>query len=287
MPRGRKPTKKDLEVSYTPEPEMQYREPRSSGPATLLVVLLIVISFVAGYLFFKVKTLEQTGTTATTTTPQNQTGKPTATVTLDQVKKLFANGFIHFGNTNSKLLIVEITDPSCPYCHLAGGLDPQLAKQDGPQFQYATDGGSYDPPVTELRKLVDSGKASLAFLYAPGHGNGALGMQALYCAFDQGKFWEAHDKLMSDAGYTLLNTTLQNDPKNIPQLVDFLSGAVDTNALTACLQSGKYAKALTRDTNLAPTLGYQGTPHFLLNTTMFPGAVDYSSMAPVVAAALK
>jgi protein-disulfide isomerase len=43
-------------------------------------------------------------------------------VTMDQVKGLFADeNNLVFGDPNSKVLFVEFSDPSCPYCHIAAG----------------------------------------------------------------------------------------------------------------------------------------------------------------------
>lgn len=267
MPRKKTEVQNDLPVIYQ----------QSSQPSNLLIILLIALSFFAGYLFFKVKSLEK-GNTAGSTTQQAQPQAqqpPAATVTLDSVKKLFTNDYIHFGDAKSKVLVLEITDPSCPFCHAAAGQNPELGKQMGANFQYVSDGGSYYPPVTEIRKLVDSGKASFVTFFGNGHGNGLLGMQAFYCAFEKGKFWEVHDKLMSNAGYDLLNNKVKNDKANIPQLVDFLSGVIDSNFMTDCLTSGKYEKNLTRDQQLDSAYAFQGTPHFIINTTIYGGAVNF------------
>jgi len=203
-------------------------------------------------------------------------------IKIDDVKKLFTKGFIHFGDASKKLLFVEVSDPSCPFCHIAGGLNPQLAAQVGERFKYQSDGGSYIPPLPEIKKLVDQGKASFAFLYSNGHGNGILAAQALYCAYEKGKFWEVHDKLMTNEGYNLLNQQVTNDKTKIPDLVNFLANEIDSNFLTECLKSGKYENSLARDQQLSPSLGFQGTPHFLINTQMFQGAYSFSDMKPVV-----
>lgn len=266
-------------VSSTDRQEPVYVSPvkPTSQPSNLLLVLLIVVSFFAGYLFFKVRNLEQNKNTAAT-----QQAPPAPKVTLEQVKKLFSKGYTFFGDNKRKVLFVEVSDPSCPYCHIAGGQDPELSKEAGANFQYVTDGGTYKPPVTEMRNLVEQGKASYVQIYAPGHGNGQLAAQAQYCAYDKNKFWEVHDKLMSKAGYDLVNNTVKNDKANIPTLVTFLSDAMDSAYLTSCLTTGKYEKNLTRDSQMAQTLGYQGTPHFIVNTTVFGGAQSWDTMDPVV-----
>ncbi len=212
----------------------------------------------------------------------NEQNQQQTKIDLAQVKRIFSNDFIHFGDSKRKVLFVEVSDPSCPFCHIAGGLNPQIAAQAGDRFKYKSEGGSYIPPVPEIKKLIDEGKASYAFLFSNGHGNGFLASEALYCANEKGKFWSVHDKLMTNEGYEIINNQVKNDRGNISILVNFLASSIDKDFLTNCLKSGKYQSKLERDQKLAPSLGYQGTPHFLVNTTMFPGAYSFTEMKPVV-----
>jgi protein-disulfide isomerase len=92
-----------------------------------------------------------------------------------------------FGKKDSKVLFVEFSDPSCPFCHVASGKNPELNKQAGAQFTMEKDGGTYVPPVPEMKKLVDSGKAAYVWLYANGHGNGELATKALVLCEGKGK----------------------------------------------------------------------------------------------------
>ncbi|PWU23042.1 hypothetical protein C5B42_04205 [Candidatus Cerribacteria bacterium 'Amazon FNV 2010 28 9'] len=256
-------------------------------------ILLIIAAFLVGSLWTEVRYLKAgvntTATTATTTTTQQQAAAApaTPTVTLDQIKALFTKDHLTFGDANRKALFVEISDPSCPYCHAAGGVDPELNKQMGAQFTLTKDGGTYIAPVPEMRKLVDAGQASFVWIYYPGHGNGQRATEALYCANEKGKFWPVHDLLMSNAGYNLLNNVVQNDKTKDGQLVDFLKSAVDPNFLSSCLSSGRYDSKLTSDTNLATQLGVQGTPGFFINTTNYAGAYSWNDMKSTVDAALK
>jgi len=261
-----------------------------------LVVIAIGLAFFSGTLWQKVQNLEKgTGTKTADTTAQAGTTQPT--VSLDTIKGLFNKDVIKFGNSDSKLIFVELSDPSCPYCHIAGGYDPEIASGAGARFTYASAGGSYVPPVTEIEKLVKAGKASFVYIFYPGHGNGEMAMKALYCANDQGKFWEANKLLMSEAGYGIENgtdsagktvsVTVGNDKTKSAVMADFLKSAVDPSALKTCLDSGKYDARLTSDQELATSLGIQGTPDFFINATNFPGAYSYTDMQSVVDAALK
>lgn len=244
----------------------------------LLTLIIIALFLFQTYTFYKLYNLEKNGSAGT------QAAQPTkqVEVKIDDIKKLFAKDFIHFGDDKKKVLFVEFSDPSCPYCHIAGGKNLELNQSAGQQFVTVEQGGTYVPPVPEMRKLVDEGKASYSFIYRNGHGNGVLTSQALYCAHEKGSFWEAHDLLMSSAGYTLINDTVQNDKKNIPQLVDFLKGSVDSGFLTECLEDEKYAKLVQRDTQVGDKMGVGGTPGFFVNTTSFAGAYSYTEMKAVV-----
>lgn len=258
----------------------------------VLVVLAIGLAFFSGTLWQKVKNLEK-GTGATTGT----TATAAPSVSIKTIKDLFDKDVIKFGDAKSKLIFVEMSDPSCPYCHIAGGYDPELAKAVGARFQYSTNGGSYVPPVTEIEKLVKAGKASFVYIYYPGHGNGEMAMKALYCANEKGKFWEANALLMSEAGYGIENgsdasqkavaVTVGNDKAKSGIMADFLKTAVDPTFMKSCLDSGKYDARLQSDQALATSLGIQGTPGFYINTTNFAGAYSFTDMQSVVDAALK
>lgn len=248
-----------------------------------LLVITVGLSFMVGILWQKVENLG--GGTSTGTTPtQQQAVQPK--VELSQIKDLFNKDVIKFGNADSKLIFVEASDPSCPYCHIAGGLNPELNKQVGPQFTLVKDGGNYVAPVIEMKKLVDEGKASFIWLYFNGHGNGELATKAMYCAYEKGKFWEAHDLLMTNEAYDFINNIVRNDMTKTAQMVDFLKSA-NIPDLKSCLDSGKYDDRLASDMTLAASLGVSGTPGFFVNETNFAGAYSFTDMQSVVTSALK
>lgn len=263
-------------------------ESRGSGIFEKMVPVLLVLSiglaFMVGILWQKVNGLEKNGV-ATTTADQQQAPPPTAD--LETIKGLFSKDLVKFGDANRKLLFVEVGDPSCPYCHVAGGKNPELAAQVGTQFKYESDGGSYVPPVTEMEKLVASGDASYVYVYFNGHGNGEMGAKALYCAQEQGKYWEAHSLIYSNKGYDLLNNEVKNDKAQTSKLVSFLGNKVDGALLKECIDSGKYDDRLVSDQSLGLSLGVQGTPGFFVNDKNFAGAYSWTEMKSSVEEALK
>lgn len=257
----------------------------------ILVVLLIVAAFFTGMYFTKATYLEKnlkTGTDAVPTVTPSAQQPTTPAIDISAIKNVFNNkDVIKFGNADSKLLLLEISDPSCPYCQAASGKNPELNKQIGTQFTLVADGGTYIAPVQEMKKLIDSGKASFAYIYQNGHGAGEMAMKAFYCANEQGKFWQVHDKLMTNAGYELINNVVKNDKTTSGKMADFLAGATDKTALKACLDSGKYDASLIANQELATSLGVSGTPGFFINTTYFAGAYSWTAMKAAADAALE
>lgn len=255
--------------------------------APVLLLAVIALSFLVGVLWQKVENLSKGTTTTAAVQPTQQQVQPTVTVTLDQIKGLFKKDLIKFGDENKKLLLVEIADPSCPFCHVAAGKNPELNKQMGAQFILASDGGAYVAPVPEMKKLVEQGKASFVWIYFPGHGNGELATKTLYCAHEKGKFWEAHDLLMTNKAYTFINDTVKNDKTKSGEMAEFLKDAVDPGFIKSCLDSGKYDERLANDNTVARELGVQGTPGFFINDKTFAGAYSYKDMEATVTSALK
>lgn len=255
--------------------------------AILIGSLLISISILVSG---GVITLKNSKTTVAANTANNPTVTPAPqqlTVTIDAIKNAFNKSVIKFGDSNKKLIFVEIVDPSCPYCQIAGGKNPELNKQAGARFTLASDGGTYVAPVPEIRKLVDAGKAAFSFIYYPGHGAGEMGTKALYCAFESGKFWDVHDLLMSSKGYDMLNNTVKNDKAKSGDLATFLQPVFDPAVMKQCLDSGRYDDKLKEDMALATSLNVGGTPGFYVNTTAYSGAYSFTDMEATVNSLLK
>lgn len=266
-------------------------QPYITPISILLSAIIIASSILIGLnnvaTAFKGGSTTTTGTTTTGTTTTDTTTAGTVTATKDQIVALFNDsGNIKFGSADNKVLFAEFSDPSCPYCHIAAGKNAELNKSAGASFVLVADGGTYVAPVAEFKKLVDEGKASYVWKYTNGHGNGEMGAKALYCAHEQGKFWEAHELLYSSAGYSMVNDTVKNDKSKAGTLADFLGSAIDKASMTSCLEGDKYDNKLSTDQADGSTLGVSGTPGFYVNETNFAGAYSFNDMKAVVDAAL-
>lgn len=256
-------------------------------PAAILIgcfVISVSILISGGIIKIGPKTAGKANNTPAPSPAVQQAPQPAAS--LSQVKDVFNKAQIKFGDTGKKLIAVEVADPSCPFCHIVTGKNPQLNKQAGDRFTLVSDGGAYVAPVPEIEKLVKNGQASFAWIYTPGHGNGEMGSKALYCAFEKNKFWEVHDLLMTSKGYDLLNDTIKNDKSKSGDLADFLQPVFDSGTMKSCLDSGKYDNRLQEDIALAQSIGISGTPGFYFNDKQFAGAYSYTDMESTVKSVL-
>lgn len=241
----------------------------------LMVIMLVVGAYFLGVYKTQSEMLSKAPAQVAQVAPGQQQANPT-TVDFDKIKEKFDGKHITFGKPSAKLVITEVSDPSCPFCHIAGGLHPEL-NNGSAQFKMKADGGSYVAPVPEIKKLVDEGKASFIFLYAPGHGSGEVGTQAMYCAYEQGKFWEAHDKIMTKAGYDLLNNVVRNDLAQANKVVELIGNSLDGKKLQSCLDSKKYSGQPAEDTAFVQSLGFGATPTFFVNDKIVEGAQPWSA----------
>lgn len=226
------------------------------------------------------------GVSTTTTAAADTTNADVAgavTVSRDQITALYNSPQgVKFGDANRPITFVEFSDPSCPYCHIASGLNGELNKSAGPQFTLVEDGGTYVAPVSEFKKLVDEGKASYMWFYTNGHGNGETTTKALYCANDVGAFWEVHAAVYTSEGYDIINNTVKNNDGAIDQLLAIVPSSVDKGYIKSCIEQGKYNNVIAEDSAVGSALGVSGTPGFFINEVKFAGAYSFTDMKSTV-----
>lgn len=247
-----------------------------------MVILLVTGAYFLGVYKTRSEMLEKGvgNTVAQVGQGAQQPAQPTS-IELDQIKDKFDGKHITFGKKDAKLIFTEVSDPSCPFCHMAAGLNKELASTST-QFKLVEDGGTYVAPVQEIKKMVESGDASFLYLYANGHGNGEVATQALYCAYEQDKFWEAHDIFMSNAGYEMINNVVKNDVTKSSQLVGLVSKVLDASKLQSCLDKGTYAGKPAEDQAFVQSLGFGATPTFFVNEKVVEGAQPWSAFEPLI-----
>lgn len=62
---------------------------------------------------------------------------------------------------------------------------------------------------------------------------------------------------------------------------------LDANQFTTCLDSGKHAAAITKDTNEGAQSGVTGTPAFFINGRFLSGAQPFASFQDAIEEALE
>ena len=153
------------------------------------------------------------------------------------------------GPANAPITIVEFSDFQCPYCSRV---------------------------VPTLQKLHESygDKVRIVFRDLPlqMHAQAPKAAEAAACANEQGKFWEMHDKLFAS--------------QQKLQVADLKQHAVDlgltADTFNQCLDSGKFAESVKRDSEDGARYGLSGTPGFFINGRLLVGAQPYEAFAQVI-----
>lgn len=253
MPKAKKVAPKKLmpEEDLSPEqmPSATGSLFKAGGPSNFLVILLVIVSFFAGYLFFKVKSLEQGKGTVQPTGTQQEAQKPT------EVKVAKPSTKEHWrGAENARYVWVEYSDFECPYCKT---IHPNI------------------------KKIMDENPDKLAWVFRhyplPFHPKAQKSAEASECAADLGGnegFWKMADLIyekMPDMELTAL-----------PSMASEIG--LDQTAFKQCLDSGKYEKKVKDMMTEGSKGGIQATPSGVVydlktgKMKLVEGALPYESL---------
>jgi protein-disulfide isomerase len=178
------------------------------------------------------------------------------------------------GSDDARVTIVEFGDYQCTWC-------------------YRWHEGTKDTLVADY---VDTGKVRFLFKDFPindlSDRASSLAAEASYCAADQGKYWEYHDKV-----YNTADEVMKSNPRGIEntgwvtrasleQMADD-AGVPDMAAFSDCFDSGKYAGVVSDNYDLARSVGLKATPSFIVLTDgetpkLIEGAHPYSTFERVI-----
>ncbi len=149
------------------------------------------------------------------------------------------------GNAAAKVTLVEVSDYHCPFCR-------RQNLQTMPQL---------------LAEYVNSGKVKYVFIDYPIaqlHPDAFKSHEAAACAGDQGKYWQMHDLLFTNAP--------ARDASQLTANAGMLG--VDTRKFEACLNDGNggpHAATIRASIARMQQLGVDGTPLVLIGLTPQPG----------------
>jgi protein-disulfide isomerase len=150
------------------------------------------------------------------------------------------------GAEDAPLLLVMYGDFECPYCQAAQGIVARVRARLGDELRFA-------------------------FRHFPiraQHPRAEASAQASESAAAQGAFWPMHDALYARRG-ALEDRDL---------LAAARDAGVGSEQVAADLRSGVHAPRVQRDLDAGVALGLHGTPGFVANGRLVPGAFDARSL---------
>ena len=153
------------------------------------------------------------------------------------------------GRPDAPITFVEFSDFQCPFCVRAR------------------------PAVNRVREVYGD-DVRFAFRHFPlsFHEQAPKAGEAVACAGEQDKFWEMHDRLWENAG--------KLRPADLKEHAVALG--LDPGAFGQCLDSGRHAAVVERDTAAGAQLGVSGTPAFFINGRPLTGAQPFEAFAQVI-----
>jgi len=157
------------------------------------------------------------------------------------------NGDLVGGNPNGKVTVVEFFDYNCGYCRKAF---PDVMKMIGD-----------DKDVRLVMKEFP--------ILGPGSTYAA---RAALASRKQGKYWEYHLAMMRHDG-RIDDTTADEIAASV---------GLDVKKLKSDMQSDDVEQVISRNMGLAEALNIQGTPAFIIDETIIPGAVGYDGLSAAV-----
>lgn len=153
------------------------------------------------------------------------------------------------GPADAAVTIVEFSDFQCPFCARGKATVDQVVERYGDKVRVVF----RDFPL-------------------PMHRDAPKAAEAGQCAAEQGKFWEMHDKMFENQA-ALGVDALKKSAADL---------GLDAAKFNECLDSGKHAEDVKKDTESGQSFGVSGTPAFFINGRMISGAQPFENFAKVI-----
>ncbi len=156
------------------------------------------------------------------------------------------------GNADAPVSIIEFSDFQCPFC-----------------------GRAFEGAIADFKNsdYFKNDEVNLVFKQFPLnsiHPYAQKAGEASLCADEQGRFWEMHDKLFTNQA-ALTVTDLKLYAKQL---------GLDATKFNKCLDDGKFASEVSKETAQGTSVGIQGTPGFIIFNTETGDATVISGAYP-------
>ncbi len=162
------------------------------------------------------------------------------------------SGYPAKGPENAPITIAEFADYRCPHCKVAAGSLKQVQEENADRIRLVM----IDFPI-----LGDQSR---------------MLARAAFCANKQGKFWDYHDALFANQERINRDVALE--------LATELG--MDTEQLSACIDSEESEQQIKRSTEQAGQLGLTGTPAIFINGIAYRGGDLQNALKDHIKAAL-
>ena len=153
-------------------------------------------------------------------------------------KKNLLEGSTILGNPNAKISIVEFGDYQCTFCY---------------KFHK-------DTMKMSVEQYVVDGEVNFVYKDFPLNGpSSMMASEASYCAQEQGKFWQYHDKIYENwegenTGW-VTRDALEKFAEN---------SALDMNEFNSCMNDSKYRQKVLDNEEFAREINIDATPSFII-----------------------
>ncbi|MFA6257768.1 MAG: thioredoxin domain-containing protein [Candidatus Paceibacterota bacterium] len=250
----------------------------NNNQKSIVSAIIIVGVLIAGAILLK-------GSSTPKNPKTTENGIPVTTAMLAPVGKEDRT----LGNPQAKVTLIVYEDFQCPFCAAVTGLGLDSPSMKPVMDYLRKNDPAWTPFMPEIvNNYVKNGEVLLVYRDFTFLGSESVkASEAARCAGDQGKFWEYHDYLYSHHGGE--NNGSFADPK----LKSFAKELkLDTSIFDACLDNGKYTKAVEDSKNEGAAAGVTGTPKgFILRDGKIAGTIDgaepLSMVKPKIDAALE
>ncbi len=164
------------------------------------------------------------------------------------------------GPATAPVTLVLFEDFQCPYCRkLAGSVEALLAERPG------------DVRVAWYHFPMHS-ECNATGIKKDMHPRACAAAWAAVCAHRQGRFWEMHDALFEHSA-RLSDTEIDGYAAEV---------GLDLTAFRACLSDPETRAKVSKDTEVAASLGVTGTPNSFVNGRKLSGAQPAEALVAVV-----
>jgi protein-disulfide isomerase len=211
-----------------------------------LFLMLLIVGFVAN-VFNRSQLISEGNFTANSQTAQEQNPSEYSGT---QKQLIEGQDNPSFGAENPKLTIVQFADFQCPFCKAS---------------------------FPALRQLSLQYKDSVKVIFRdwPAHEHSVQLALGAYCAGEQNKFWEMHDKL-----YQNQSDTFGSNKNDLASLASEIG--IYNEQFRSCFDSQKYLSQIQKNYADSQTLGVKGTPTWFFNGKKVEGAISTTDLETVI-----